>query len=61
MAAQSINLLGGKYTVVVDPGAGIYRAERYREPWRDLTGDKLVLAMFDEIVDLRAELASKGG
>lgn len=36
----------GKYTVIFDDGR-LY-ALRHGEPWRDLTGDKLVLAMLQE-------------
>lgn len=51
-----IELLGGKYTVIHDQGTGL-RAERYGEPWRDLTGDGLVLAMAHEIEALRAQVS----
>lgn len=47
--------INDKYAVVHDNGMGL-RAERYGEPWRDLTGDGLVLAMAQEIEDLRARL-----
>jgi hypothetical protein len=43
--------IDGKYTVVWDT-AGL-RALRYGLPWRDLVGDKLVLAMAFEIDELR--------
>lgn len=36
---------GGKYTVIFNEGTGALSALRYGEPWRDLTGDKLVLSM----------------
>lgn len=41
----------GKYTVVHDNGANL-RALRYGQPWRDLVGDGLVLAMAQEIENL---------
>lgn len=49
-----IRLEGGKYTVRQTP-AGL-EALRYDEPWRDLTGDKLVYAMAVEILTLRERL-----
>jgi hypothetical protein len=42
-----IDLEGGKYTVIYDNGR--LSALRYGEPWRDLTGDGLVLALVHEI------------
>jgi hypothetical protein len=45
----------GKYTVTHDNGAG-FRALRYGEPWRDLTGDGLVLALVQEIEELREKV-----
>jgi len=47
-----IEIEDGKYAVVHDNGADL-RALRYGEPWRDLTGDGLVLAMAQEIEALR--------
>lgn len=46
---------GGKYTVVHTNGVGL-RALRYGEPWRDLAGDGLVLAMAQEVDSLRERL-----
>ena len=45
--AEEIQLEDGKYTVISDRGN--LMAKRYGEPWRDLTGDNLVHAMFSEI------------
>jgi len=50
-----IELDDGKYTVVHDSGAGLH-ALRYGEHWRDMTGDGLVLAMAQEIEDLRRRI-----
>ena len=50
-----IELDDGKYTVVHDSGAGRH-ALRYGEHWRDMTGDGLVLAMAQEIEDLRRRI-----
>lgn len=53
-----IDLCDGKYSIAKTDGAGALSAFRYGEPWRDLTGDKLVGAMFDEIVALRELIAA---
>jgi hypothetical protein len=50
-----IDLENGKYTVLHDNGAGLH-ALRYGEPWRDMVGDGLVLAMAQEIEELQAHL-----
>lgn len=50
-----IELDDGKYTVVHDSGTGLH-ALRYGEHWRDMTGDGLVLAMAQEIEDLRRRI-----
>lgn len=49
---SNIVLEGGKYTVLSD--GGVLRALRNGEPWRDLTGDKLVGALVDRIDELEA-------
>lgn len=49
----SITLADGKYTVI-QYDDGRLCALRYGEPWRDLTGDKLVLALAQEVERLRA-------
>lgn len=49
----SIELAGGKYTVQHDHGTNL-KALRHGEPWRDLTGDGLVLAMAQRIEELEA-------
>lgn len=55
----SINLCDGKYTIIYDFATGQSECLRYGQPWRQLVGDKMVLACFDEIVRLRAELAKE--
>lgn len=50
-----IDLDDGKYTVLHDNGRD-FRALRHGEPWRELTGDKLVFAMACEIERLRAPI-----
>lgn len=47
---------GGKYAVKFDDGK--ITATRNGEPWRDLTGDKLVLAMLTEVETLEHKLAT---
>jgi hypothetical protein len=49
----------GKYTVIFDDSPGAphqFVSTRYGEPWRDLCGDGMVLAMLHEIDELKAEL-----
>jgi hypothetical protein len=58
MTETRIVLDDGKYTVIHDNGTN-FRALRYNEEWRDLTGDGLVLAMAQEIETLR-EQTTKG-
>lgn len=44
----------GKYTVISEGGK--LRAERHGTPWRSLTGDSLVLAMLQEVDDLKTKV-----
>lgn len=48
-----LDLCDGKYTVIFDLKTGQAECLRYGEPWRSLVGDKMVLAMFDELVAAR--------
>lgn len=48
-----VTLEDGKYKLEHD-GTGYLRALRYGEPWRDLTGDKLMLALVQRIEELEA-------
>jgi len=50
--SRPIVLEDGKYTVLRDDGC--LRALRNGEPWRDLTGEKLVGALCDRIDELTA-------
>lgn len=52
MLALDITTIDGKYTVQMDEKGRLY-ALRYGEPWRDLVGDKLVLALASELEMLR--------
>ena len=47
-----IDLCDGKYSVIYDLETGRSECLRYGEKWRELCGDKMVLAMFDRIVEL---------
>lgn len=61
MSEQSIiELEGGKY-IVIRHSDGRMEALRYGEPWRDLTGDKLIGAMFDEIMQHREAQSQQKG
>jgi hypothetical protein len=51
-----VTVCDGKYTVIYDFDTGQSECLRYGEPWRDLCGDKMVLALFDEIVELREKV-----
>ena len=52
---MKIELEGGKYTLLV-PAPGYMLALRYGEAWRDLTGDKMIGAMFNMLVEQQAKL-----
>lgn len=53
---RRINLCDGKYTIINDlDNGGEFKALRYGEEWRNLTGDKLVLALFEELEKARDE------
>lgn len=49
-----IELCESKYSVILDFRTGDFKALRHGNEWRSLTGDKLILAMFDRIVELEA-------
>ena len=55
---ESILLDDGKYEVILDQTGGTskFYALRYGEEWRSLTGDNLVLCMFQRIQDLEDKL-----
>ena len=48
-----LDICDGKYTLIIDTDTGRAECLRYGEKWRDLVGDKMVLALFDELVDAR--------
>ena len=45
-----------KYAVFIEDDCKEFYAKRYGEDWRDLSGDKLVLAMARKIQELEKEL-----
>jgi len=49
-----LDICDGKYTLIIDTDTGRAECLRYGEKWRDLVGDKMVLALFDELVEARA-------
>lgn len=51
---EKLSFEDGKYQLILD--AGEFTALRHGQPWRDLTGDKLVYTMFAEIQRLQVEL-----
>lgn len=55
-----VSVDGGKYTVLSD-GKGRLFAERYDEPWQDLTGNNLVYWLAVELLEAREELAKLKG
>lgn len=55
--ALRVSVDDGKYTII-QASAGGLRALRYGEEWRDLTGDGMVLALAQEIQNLRDVLES---
>jgi hypothetical protein len=48
-----ITLGDGKYKVVLQSDPHKFVALRYDQPWQDLTGNNLILAMFQRILDLQ--------
>jgi len=58
MSKESIILDGGKYEVILDQTDGKFKfyALRFDEEWREFTGDKLALCMFQRIRDLEDKL-----
>lgn len=48
-----LDICDGKYTLIIDMDTGRAECLRHGEKWRDLVGDKMVLALFDELVEAR--------
>ena len=55
MALRKIELEDGKYTVLHHEEHGGITVLRHGEPWRNETGDKLLLAMIEKIEQLTNE------
>lgn len=55
MNEERIDICDGKYTVILIDNGKRFQALRHGEEWRDLTGDGLVLAMFQRIQELTKE------
>lgn len=56
---ESIKLYDGKYEVLHSSKANepfVFKALRYGEEWRNLTGDNLILAMFHKIQELEEKI-----
>ena len=51
---DKIVLADGKYTVTHQ--SGFINAQRYGEPWRDMTGDNLMFYMVMRILDLEQRI-----
>lgn len=52
----TVDLDEGKYTVIEDIDNGEFKALRNGLEWRDLIGDKLVLALVNKIKDLEEQI-----
>lgn len=57
MTIEHINLADGKYTVVHNTETGELKALRHGEPWMDLTGNKFVYCLAQELAQARADLS----
>lgn len=62
---NEIELNDGKYKVIFQEEPFIFKAFEHGEEWRDLSGDKLIYCMMQEILELRDkihtwELGSRG-
>jgi len=56
MNIRSISLENGKYIIVLTEKTCTFHALRYGQPWRDLTGDNLILSLFHKVEELKEEL-----
>lgn len=52
---ERIELYDDKYTVILTDNGKRFRALRYGEEWRDLSGDGMVLSMFYRIQELEED------
>jgi hypothetical protein len=49
----------GKYRVIFNEKTGELRALRYGEEWRELIGDKLILVMLQDYLELKETISKK--
>jgi len=56
MTYTKISLCDGKYKIVRNDDNYQFECLRYDEKWRDLTGDKMLWALVDHVVNLRVAL-----
>ena len=56
---RKLTLNDGKYTIQWSNDFKVYECLRYNEPWRDLTGDNLILALIQEINDLQEAIRKR--
>lgn len=52
---EVVELEDGKYTLLHHVKQGGLTVLRYGEPWRNETGDKLTMSLFQRILDLEAK------
>jgi len=45
----------GKYEIIMSKDMSTFEALRYSEPWRNLVGDNLILALVQRIQDLEEQ------
>ena len=50
-----LKLENNKYEIIEDLEHGIFKAERYGEEWRDLSGDNLMLALIYKVQELERQ------
>ena len=50
-----LKLENNKYEIIEDLEHGIFKAERYGEEWRDLSGDNLILALIYKVQKLERQ------
>lgn len=51
-----VDLMNGKYILKLTDNGDKFRCNRYGQPWRRLEGDKMVLALFYEVLKLKDEI-----
>lgn len=56
---EKINICDNKYTLIYNDNTGDFNCLRYNTEWRNLVGDKMVFALFCEILELRKKLDNK--